>query len=46
MLVCTNVGAMLYSISDVLRFFQSLIIPSVLLDSYIVGGSDLNLARD
>ena len=46
MLVCINVGAMLYSISAVLRFLQSLIVPSVLLDSYLVGGSDLNLARD
>ena len=45
--MCTNVGEMLYSISAVLRFFlQSLIVPSALLDSYLVGGSDLNLARD
>ena len=44
--MCTNVGEMLYSISAVLRFLQSLIIPSVLLDSYLVGDSDLNLSRD
>ena len=44
--MCTNVGEMLYSISVVLRFLQSLIVPSILLDSYLVGGSDLNLARD
>ena len=44
--MCTNVGEMLYSISAVLRFLQSLIVPSALLDSYLVGGFDLNLARD
>ena len=44
--MCTNVGEMLYPISAVLRFLQSLIVPSVLLDSYLVDGSDLNLARD
>ena len=44
--MCTNVGEMFYSISAVLRFLQSLIVPSALLDSYLVGGSDLNLARD
>ena len=46
MLVCTNVGEMLCSISAVLRLLQRLIVPSVLLGSYLVGGSDLNLARD
>ena len=44
--MCTNVGEIPYSISAVSRFLQSLIVPSVLLDSYLVGGSDLNLARD
>ena len=44
--MCTNVGEILYSISAVLRFLQNLIVPSVLLNSYLVGGSDLNLARD
>ena len=42
----TNVGEMLCSISAILKFLQSLIIPSALLDSYLVGSSDLNLARD
>ena len=42
----TNVGEMLYSISAILKFLQSLIVPSALLDSYLVGNSDLNLARD
>ena len=44
--MCTNVGEMLYSISVVLRFLQNLIVSSTLLDSYLVGGSDLNLTRD
>ena len=44
--MCTNVGAILYSISAILRFLQNLIVPSVVLNSYLVGGSDLNLARD
>ena len=42
----TNVGEMLYSISAILKFLQSLIVSSALLDSYLVGNSDLNLARD
>ena len=41
-----QLGEILYSISAVLRFLQNLIVPSVLLDSYLVGGSNLNLARD
>ena len=41
----TNAGEMLYSISAILRFLQSLIVPSALF-SYLVGSSDLNLARD
>ena len=41
-----QLGEIPYSISAVLRFLQNLIVPSVLLDSYLVGGSDLNLARD
>ena len=44
--MCTNVGEILYSISAVLRFLHNLIVPSVLLNSYLVGGSDLHLARD
>ena len=44
--MCTNEGEILYSISAVLRFLHNLIVPSVLLNSYLVGGSDLNLARD
>ena len=44
--MCTNVGEILYSISAVLRFLQNLIVPSVVLNSYLAGGSDLNLAGD
>ena len=39
--MCTNVGEILYSISAVLRFLQNLIVPSVVLNSYLVGGLDL-----
>ena len=42
----TKVGERLYSISAILRFLQSLTVLSALLDSYLVGSSDLNLARD
>ena len=44
--MCTNVGEMIYSISVVLRFLQSYIIPSACLGSYLVGSFILNLVRD
>ena len=42
----TIVGEVFYSIIAILRFLQSLTVPSALLRFIPMGSSDLNLARD